>query len=112
VSRSGLDDGGDGMITLGIGIVLVLVALASLGSGGLGGISRVLGFLGGAGAIAVAVIDGSDISNRIASISSSYVTASIGMGLYVVGIGGALALLASLFGARAKPPAPTATPVA
>ena len=95
-SRSGLDGGGDGMFTLGIGVVLALVAVVNLGSAGVGSGSRVLAFLGGVGA--VALIDGSDVASRVASFSSTYATGSVGMGIYVVGIGGGVAILVALFG--------------
>ena len=103
-SRSGLDNGGDGMFTLGIGVVLALVAFVNLRGAGVGSGSRVLALLGGLGAIALAVIDGSDVANRVASFSSTYATGSVGMGLYVVGIGGGLAILVAIFGSKAAQP--------
>ncbi len=99
-SRSGIDGGGDGMFTLGIGVVVALVAVANLRVAGLGSGSRVLALLGGLGAVALAIIDGSDIANRVASISSTYVSGSVGMGLYVVGIGGGVAILVAIFGGK------------
>jgi hypothetical protein len=106
LSRSGLDGGGDGILTLAIGIILVLVAVASFAGTDLGGSGRILGLFGGLGAVAIAILDGNDVANRITSVSSEYVSGSIGMGLYVVGIGGVLAVLVALFGGRRKRAAP------
>jgi hypothetical protein len=106
LSRSGLDGGLDGIMTLAIGIILVLVAVASFAGTGLGRGGRILSLFGGLGAVEVAILDGSDVANRIASVSSEYVSGSMGMGLYVVGIGGVLAVLVALFGGRQKSAAP------
>jgi hypothetical protein len=103
-SRSGLD-GGDGVLTLAIGIVLVLVAFANFSGGGLGPASRALSLLGGLGAIGIAIYDGIDVSSQIAGISSVDVSGSVGMGLFVVGIGGGVAVLVALFGASHGPAA-------
>jgi hypothetical protein len=97
VSRSGLDGGGDGMVTLGIGVVLALVAAVNLGGAGVGSGSRLLALLGGFAAVVVAIIDGSDVANRVAGLSSAYAVGSIGMGIYVVGIGGGVAILVAIF---------------
>jgi microcompartment protein CcmL/EutN len=88
------------MFTLGIGVVLALVAVVNLGGAGIGSGSRLLALLGGLAAVALAIIDGSDVANRVASVSSAYVTGSVGMGIYVVGIGGIVAILVAIFGAK------------
>ena len=97
-SRSGLD-GGDGIITPAICIVLVLVAFTNFSRSGLGPSSRALSLLGGLGAIAIAIYDGIGVSNQIAGISSVDVSGSVGIGLFVVGIGGGVAVWVALFGA-------------
>jgi hypothetical protein len=101
-SRSGLDSGGDGIITLAIGVILALIAVANFGAAGLGMGSRLLAFVGGLAACGVAVLDGSDVANRVAAVSSIYVTGQVGMGLFVVGIGGGLAILVALMSSRPR----------
>ena len=103
LSRSGLDGGGDGIFTLGIGVVLVLVAVVSFAGAGLGWYSRLLGLLGGLGAVAIATMDGSDLANRLATVSSAYVSGSVGMGIYVVAIGGGVAILVAILGGKHAP---------
>ena len=101
VSRSGIDLGSDGIITLTIGMIIVLVAAVSFSDSGLGGLERILGLLGGAAAVAIAVIDAADLAHRIAGLSSSALAiGSIGVGLYVVAIGAGTAVLVALLGGR------------
>jgi hypothetical protein len=109
-SKSGME-GGDGMITVFLGVVIALLGLTRLQRPGLPG-NRLTMVLLGAIAIGVAVFEGSNIQSRLEASSSAYVVTSVGMGIYVMGVGGVLALLASLFGATAKPPVPTVTPAA
>lgn len=97
VSRNGLDGGGDGLITLGLGIALALVAVASFSGTGLPLWSRALGFLGGLGALAVAIYDGVDVARAAAGISTGLASGSVGAGIFVVGAGGGLAILVALF---------------
>jgi hypothetical protein len=59
-----------------------------------------LGFLGGLAAVALATVDGKDVANRVATVSSAYVSGSIGMGIYVVVIGGFVAILAVILGGK------------
>ena len=100
LSRTGLDGGGDGILTLGIGVVLLLIAVANFARAGLGWGSRMLGFLGGLAAVALATVDGKDEANRLAAVSSAYVSGSVGMGIYVVLIGGGVAILVAILGGK------------
>ena len=103
LSFSGMD--GDGKFTLGIGIILGLVALASLNAERIRGVAGLLGFLGGLAAVAVAIVDGSSVAQY--SGASEYALVSVGAGIYAVGVGGAVAMLAALLGVR-RPSARTA----
>jgi hypothetical protein len=109
-SKSGME-GGDGMITVFLGIVIALLGLMRLQRPGLPG-SRAAMVLLGVIALGLAIFEGANISNRLAETTSAYVVTSVGIGIYVMGVGAVLVIAASLFGAQAKPPVPTATPVA
>lgn len=109
LSRSGLE-GGDGIFVLPLGAVIGLLGLTRLQRPGLPG-NRLTMVLLGVISLGAAWFEGSRIQGNIDSITTSYVTATLGAGIYVIGVGGALVLLASLFGGDAPSPQPTlATP--
>ena len=95
LSRSGMD-GGDGQITLALGVVIGILSLVALSSGKASSVIRVLVMLGGIAAGAVALIDYQDLQKRIGSVDTTYVSATIGVGIWVIGIGAILAILAAL----------------
>lgn len=110
VSRSGME-GGDGMITVFLGVALALLGLTRLQRPGLPG-NRLVMVLLGVIAIGVAWFEGTTIQTNIAALTSVYVTASVGVGIYVMGVAGALVVLTSMFGEPAEPPVADATPTA
>jgi hypothetical protein len=78
---------GDGKITLFLALLLVILGVLSLTSGRRLAVLQVLiSVLAGI----IAVIDLSNVSGRVADISSSFVHASVGTGLYLV-LAGAIA---------------------
>lgn len=97
LSRNGIDGGGDGWVGVALGGVVALIELILLtgrmrGGRGLGLIEAIA-----AGAlIAVAVVDGSEVSRRVASISNDYEQAAIGIGVYATGVAGGLVALPAL----------------
>ena len=111
VTRSGLDGGGDGIITLVIGAVLALLGVALILRSGsarravIGTVltSLVLGV--------VAVMDIGDVQTRGILMETSLATEgnmfadavafSVGMGLYVILIGGVLGIVGSVVALRA-----------
>lgn len=95
-SKSGME-GGDGLLTVFFGVVLALLGLTRVQRPGLPG-NRLTMVILGALAVGVAVFEGSNIQSKLEDISSAYVVASVGVGIYVMGVGGALVILASLFG--------------
>lgn len=100
ISRTGMDGGGDGIATLALGVVLILVAVGSFEGHGIGLLARTFTLLGGLGALGIAVFDGLDVTRR----SSDYVSVSLGWGLLVVGVGASLALMEAVVGApRPRP---------
>ncbi len=96
VSRSGME-GGDGMITVFLGVVIALLGLTRVQRPGLPG-NRLTMVLLGVAAIGMAWFEGSNIQGKLEAVSSAYVVASVGIGIYVMGVGGVLVLLTSLFG--------------
>ena len=96
ISRSGME-GGDGMITIFLGVALALLGLTRLQSPGLPG-NRLVMVLLGVIAIGVAWFEGTTIQTNIAASTSAYVTGSVGMGIYAMGVAGVLVVLTSMFG--------------
>lgn len=94
VSRSGVE-GGDGLITIGLGILIALLALTMIRGENL---ARWRGALIlSAAAAALMVVDYFIIEGRIRDINRGQtVFASIGLGVWVTGIGAAIALIASV----------------
>lgn len=95
ISRSGIDGGGDGLVTLTLGIVLALVAAGAFSSGGLGRFSRVIGVLCGLAAFGIAVYDGTNLA-RLSATFSGLASVSVGAGIYMVVVGAGLAIIASV----------------
>lgn len=93
-----MDGGGDGVITLVLGIGIVVIgATRFLGMVEPSGFIRFWPpLLAGIIAVALAVIDGIDVSNRLQGTTSQYVSGSTGAGLWVIGVGGALSALAAM----------------
>ena len=95
-SRSGIE-GGDGMVTVFLGVALAMLGLTRLHREGLPGHRLVMVSLGVI-AIGVAVFEGTTIQRDLAAVTSAYVTTSVGMGVYVMGVAGVLVVLTSMFG--------------
>lgn len=98
ISRSGLDGGGDGIITLVLGIGIVVI-----GATRLLGIAEPSGFVrfwpplvAGLIAVGLAILDGINVSSKIQGITTQYVSGSTGAGLWVIGVGGVLSALAAM----------------
>lgn len=102
ISRNGLEDGGDGIVTLVLGGVIAAVgigyALRSLAP-------RVwfdlLAGLAGLAALAVAIYDIAEVNDRASGAESDMVSVSVGSGL-VVSVIGALVVLGSMLVVRAR----------
>jgi hypothetical protein len=68
-------------------------------------------------AVGLAWFEGNNIQSQLNAAASGYAVYSLGMGIYVMGVGGVLVVLASIFGERNPQPiqatrAPGAAPVA
>jgi hypothetical protein len=102
VSKSGLD-GGDGIFTLPFGVVIALLGLSRLQRSGLPG-NRLVMVILGVIAVGLAWFEGNHIQSQLDAAASVYVVYSLGMGIYVMGVGGVLVVLASIFGERGPNP--------
>ncbi|MDP9234685.1 MAG: hypothetical protein M3P01_09065 [Actinomycetota bacterium] len=96
LSRNGLDGGGDGLISLGIGIEVAVMGLAFMSA--TSGLKRPDVFVGIGGGLAIvgAIFEYENVSNRISGLSPlAQGLAHVGSGIYVIGVGGILAAIAS-----------------
>lgn len=85
------------MITVFLGVVIALLGLTRLQRPGLPG-NRLVMVLLGVIAIGAAWFEGTTIQHNLAASTSAYVTASVGIGIYVMGVAGVLVVLTSMFG--------------
>lgn len=82
---------GDGVFSLGLGALVAIVALVHLerpASGLVRGGIITAGIVG----IGIAIIDYTNVSQKIAGLTTNLVSASVGAGLYVLAIGSATAI--------------------
>jgi hypothetical protein len=92
ISRSGVE-GGDGLITIGLGIGIGLLGLSMVRGRNL---SRwKLAFVASVVTLILIAIDYSVIQGRIDDLADDSIFATIGLGVWVVGIGAVIASLAS-----------------
>jgi hypothetical protein len=96
ITRSGLDGGGDGVVTLVAAVVIAIGGLLLATRPGSPSLGRLATFAGGVLAGLILAADYSNISERVRSISSDVATASVGAGLYVIGLGAVLAVVAAI----------------
>ena len=87
VSRTGLDGGEDGGITLALGMVLIVLAVIEMGGSGLGLTSHLVGGVVGVAGVAIGVMDG---------LARASALVSIGAGIYLILAGSGLAVVVSL----------------
>jgi hypothetical protein len=89
---------GDGKITLALGVGLLILAAVQISNANPG--LRLFSAIVGAGTGVVAVIDIANVSSKVGEVSSAFARASVGSGLYVVLVGGALAIIGAVAGGR------------
>ena len=101
ISKNGTE--GDGKITLATGIIILLCGIAILVSEKYSGWVG-LAVIASSASMVVAIIDLVDVSRKLSGISNQYVTASAGIGLYIVLVGGMIGIVSALVSAvRVKP---------
>lgn len=100
LGRSGMDGGGDGVITLVLGVGIVVIgATRFLGMVAPSGVIRFWPpLLAGIIAVALAIIEGMYVSDRLQGTTSEYVSGSTGAGIWAIGVGGVLTALAAIRG--------------
>ena len=105
VSLNGTE--GDGKVTLVLGLVVAVLGLVALANhrAKLHILVPILGLIGGG----VGLYDLLNVSSKFESVSSEFVRPSVGIGLYLVILGGGVALVAALFGATNKSVAQVST---
>src|ERR1035437_7971732 len=96
VSRSGTDGGGDGIITIALGLVICLAGVSAVQRvrSGIASLAGVLAVVAGV----LVVYEYSDASSRVQNVSaaSDLVVASVGAGIWVMGLGAVVALVGAL----------------
>jgi hypothetical protein len=105
LGRSGIDGGGDGLISAGLGIAAVAISVALTRNESLLG-SRALTAVGVLGATVV-ILAVNDIASRFESFDLA--VPAVGIGLWVVGAGALLTGVTGLEGLRATKAPPEAT---
>jgi hypothetical protein len=109
VSRNGIDQGGDGLITAGAGVV---VALLALGVWERGRAVRWLVVVAGLVVTGIGIMDFADVQDRISELedeADGYATGSTGIGLYGTILAGLAILALGLYTLRTRP-APATEP--
>jgi hypothetical protein len=102
ISRSGLDGGGDGVITLALGIVTVLIGMARLMAATMPTLLYRASIITGLVAGATAIYANSQVQDRIAQAKDAagefagLLVANTGAGLWTLGIGAALAIIGGM----------------
>lgn len=96
-TKSGVDGGGDGVITLALGAVIAALGLAMLkGSTD----NRVRGVVAPAGVLGLVltVYEANSVNERIASVTADtdLIVASVGSGLYLIGAAAVAAIVAGI----------------
>jgi hypothetical protein len=95
IGRSGLDGGGDGIITIALGIVIALLGIALLARSGRPQPARIGAAICGLILLVVAYLDIQDVNERLADLEAG-VIGSVGMGLIIIAFAGVLAMLGAL----------------
>ena len=105
ISKAGTE--GDGIFTLAFGGVVILA-----GSLGLGGNRLALGAAALVGIVALIFVGSSigNVNKAIAEIETGSISAQVGIGLWVAGLGAVLAIVGGLSGVRAKIPEVSLSP--
>jgi hypothetical protein len=102
ISRSGLDGGGDGVITLALGVVTVLIGAARLMSTSMATLWYRASIITGLIVGATAIYANSQVQDRIAQAKDAagefagLLVANTGAGLWTLGIGAALAIVGGM----------------
>ena len=103
LSRSGIDAGGDGWVTLVAGTVIAVLGLATVTRPNRA--ANLLVAIGAAGAAIIFAIDFSDVQGRVSAIESSsegMALGGVGIGLWMVALGAITTFVASLMRRKDK----------
>jgi hypothetical protein len=96
VSRNGVDGGGDGLISLGLGIAIAVLGLAFMSAASWPKRPDILVGIGGGLAIVGAIVEYQNVTSRISGLPPmAQGLGNVGSGIYVIGAGGILAIIAA-----------------
>jgi hypothetical protein len=93
VGLNGFDVGTAGVWSIGLGLIVGLPGVLAIGGPGIGSGTRVIAFLGGLGAIGMAIFGYLQIHEQ----TLEYGVVSTGAGVFLLALGGGLAIAASVF---------------
>jgi len=93
ISRNGFDGGGDGVITIALGIVISLSALALITHSGSPRTARIAALVSAAILGIVAVADINSVNERLRGLDTTYAAGSVGMGLVVIAFAAVLTFI-------------------
>lgn len=99
ISRSGMDGGADGILTLVMGLLTFLVGVGWIASLGLPRIVWITPIIWGLVAGVITLVDMKDVQDRVGELEQSaqgLATASVGAGLWALLVGSVLAIIAGL----------------
>jgi hypothetical protein len=94
LSVSGVEDGRDGILILPLGVILAVLGGIRLSKVGLGNI-KPAALIIGAIAVVAAILEVLSLGD-LTELESEYMSVDVGIGLYVIGIGGLVAGLSAL----------------
>lgn len=93
ISRNGFDGGGDGIITVVIGLAIGLVGIAILARSVADRSGKIFALVGAAALGIVAVLDIQSVNNRLASLDGNAVIGSVGTGLILIALSASITLV-------------------
>ena len=101
ISRSGIEAGGDGIITIAVGLLAVLFGIARLARPGRDHAAQLGGLVTGVALVLMSALEVDGVNSRVVALrASDGIFASAGSGLYVIALGGVLSTIGSLMGLR------------
>jgi len=87
LSRSGLDGGGDGIFTLGAGVIVALLGGLVVSGRPVTRVTRVVLWIVVALFTLIWILDFSDIRDRVDLVTSDFASGSVGAGMWVMAAG-------------------------
>lgn len=96
ISRNGVSDGGDGVFTMVLGVVIGVLGGMLASGGRTTTATRVILWLAVIAFALIWVVDFTDVRDRIGLVDSEFAAGGIGMGFWVMAIGGVVTIVGLL----------------